>query len=127
MPLQDESADKMIVGRGSGQAGFTARSGLALFSEQPTLCPQDVAGVESGLRAVAQRAADQQLHHHMFLAEETTDRLVMDIRKRLEGAGDRRADRRRSFKQRAARLRASRYLPDASVGHQRQGAVDLVA
>jgi hypothetical protein len=55
----------------------------------------------------------------MFLAEETADRLVVDIRKHLEGAADRRADRRRSLKQRAVRLRASRYFPDAIVGHQR--------
>ena len=51
---------------------------------------KDVTGAESGLRAVAQRAADQQLHHHMFLAKEATDPLVMDIWKHLEGAGDRR-------------------------------------
>jgi hypothetical protein len=57
--------------------------------------------VGSGLRAIARRAGDQQLQHHMVLAEETTDRLVVDIRKHLKGAGDRQADRGRSLKQRA--------------------------
>jgi hypothetical protein len=44
--------------------------------------------VESGFRAIARLAGDQQLQHPMFLAEETTDRLGADIRKHLKGVGD---------------------------------------
>src|ERR1700727_137765 len=61
----------------------------------------------------------------MVLAERIPNSLLVDIRERLERLHDRRANAP-SRVEGAMRLTASRNLPDAIIGHQRQCAIDVV-
>ena len=63
----------------------------------------------------------------MVLAERIPNGLVIDVGERLKRLHDRRADGRLPGVEGAMRLSASRNLPDAIVGHQRQRAVDIVS
>src|ERR1700730_13870958 len=63
----------------------------------------------------------------MILAERIPNGLVIDVGERLKRLHDRRADGRLPGVEGAMRLSASRNLPDAIVGHQRQRAVDIVS
>src|SRR5262249_21531674 len=63
----------------------------------------------------------------MVLAERIPNGLVIDVGERLKRLHDRRAGGRPPGVASAMRLSASRSLPDAIVGHQRQRAVDVVS
>ena len=83
--------------------------------------------MEPGFAAVTERAGNQEFHHDMVLAERIPNGLVIDVGERLKRLHDRRADGSLPGVEGAMRLSASRNLPDAIVGHQRQRAVDIVS